>query len=152
MNASEGLKSTAALAPSSPMPLPLRSIVVRLLLCFNASARALGRDKIPRQNKSHLFLTPLPSKLNLSEPRPQHCHQSRLQARYACLPRSSAKLQPVKLELGDGRKSADLRDLPGGCNLDLGVLLCPATEDFDFAEARRSRRRPRPGPSPPLCR
>ena len=80
MNASEGLKSTAALAPSAPMSFQLRLIVVRLLFCFKASASALGRDHIPRQDKSHLFLTPLPSKLNLSEPRPQHCHQSLLQA------------------------------------------------------------------------
>ena len=40
MNASEGLKSTAALAPSSPIELLLRSIVVRLLFCFKASASA----------------------------------------------------------------------------------------------------------------
>ena len=40
MHASEGLESTAALAPSSPMPLPKRSIVVRLLFCFKASASA----------------------------------------------------------------------------------------------------------------
>ena len=40
MNASEGLKSTGALAPSAPMPLPKRSIVVRLLFCFKASASA----------------------------------------------------------------------------------------------------------------
>ena len=79
MNASDGLRSTAALAPS-PMPFSLRSIVVRLLFCFKASARALGRDHIPRQDKSHFFLTPLLSKLNLSEPRPQLCHQSLLQA------------------------------------------------------------------------
>ena len=40
MNASEGLKSTAALAPSSRMPFLLRSIVVMLLFCFKASASA----------------------------------------------------------------------------------------------------------------
>ena len=40
MNASEGLESTAALAPSSPMPFSLRSIVVKLLFCFKASASA----------------------------------------------------------------------------------------------------------------
>ena len=40
MNASEGLKSAAALAPASPMRLTLRSIVVRLLFCFKASASA----------------------------------------------------------------------------------------------------------------
>ena len=40
MNASEGLNSTAALAPSSPMRFPLRIIVVRLLFCFKASASA----------------------------------------------------------------------------------------------------------------
>ena len=40
MNASEGLKSTAALAPASPMLLPLRFIVVRLLFCFKAFASA----------------------------------------------------------------------------------------------------------------
>ena len=40
MNASEGLNSTAALAPSSRMSLSLRSIVVRLLFSFKASASA----------------------------------------------------------------------------------------------------------------
>ena len=40
MNASEGLKSTAAWAPSSPIELLLRSIVVRLLFFFKASASA----------------------------------------------------------------------------------------------------------------
>ena len=40
MNASDGLKSTAALAPSSPIELLLRSIVVRLLFFFKASASA----------------------------------------------------------------------------------------------------------------
>ena len=40
MNASEGRKSMAALAPSRPMSLPLRLIVLRLLFCFKASADA----------------------------------------------------------------------------------------------------------------
>ena len=40
MNASGGLKSTAASAPSSPMIFSVRSIVVRLLFCFKASASA----------------------------------------------------------------------------------------------------------------
>ena len=40
MNASEGFKSTGALAPSSPMRFLLSSIVVRLLFCFKASASA----------------------------------------------------------------------------------------------------------------
>ena len=40
MNACEGLKSTGALAPSSPMSFLLRSNVVRLLFRFKASASA----------------------------------------------------------------------------------------------------------------
>ena len=52
MNASEGLKSTAASAPSSPMRFMLRSIVVRLLFCFKASASAWpGRSGRPHECK-----------------------------------------------------------------------------------------------------
>ena len=52
MNASEGLESTAALAPSSPISPALRSIVVRLLFCFKASASAWpGRAGRPLECK-----------------------------------------------------------------------------------------------------
>ena len=52
MNASEGLNSTAALAPSSRMSLSLRSIVVRLLFSFKASASAWpGRAGRPHECK-----------------------------------------------------------------------------------------------------
>ena len=52
MNASEGLKSTAALAPSSPMRFSKSTIVVRLLFCFKAFASAWpGRAGRPRECK-----------------------------------------------------------------------------------------------------
>ena len=52
MNASEGLKSTAALAPSPTISLSLRSIVVRLLFRFKASASAWpGRAGRPHECK-----------------------------------------------------------------------------------------------------
>ena len=52
MKASEGLKSTAALAPSSPMKFPVRSIVVRLLFCFKASASAWRTEQAGHMNAS----------------------------------------------------------------------------------------------------
>ena len=52
MKASEGLKSMAALAPSLPMRFQPRSIVVRLLFCFKASASAWpGRAGRPHECK-----------------------------------------------------------------------------------------------------
>ena len=52
MNASEGLKSTAALAPSSPMRLLYRLIFVRLLFCFKASASACRAGQVGHMNAS----------------------------------------------------------------------------------------------------
>ena len=52
MNASEGLKSTAALAPSARMPLYLKLIVVRLLFCFKASASAWRAEQAGHRNAS----------------------------------------------------------------------------------------------------
>ena len=52
MNASKGLESTAALAPSSPMPLWLRRMVVRLLFCFKDSASALRIEQAGHMNAS----------------------------------------------------------------------------------------------------
>ena len=53
MNASEGLKSTGALAPpSSPIRFEQRSILVRLLFCFKASASAWRAEQAGHMNAS----------------------------------------------------------------------------------------------------
>ena len=77
MNASEGLESTAALAPSSPTPLSLRCMVVRLLFCFKAPASAwpgwVGRPhmqaRAPKENGSlgTIITDAIPDELDRSE-------------------------------------------------------------------------------------
>ena len=52
MDSSAGLESTAALAPSSPMALLLRSIVVRLLFRLQASASAWRAEQAGHMNAS----------------------------------------------------------------------------------------------------